>query len=287
MDSTQPAGHVFDAAGVKWAAIGSDCSGQLLSQSSVRIFPLETTGVKQTPLCGGHRLRSVGVFLLHIIPSSRNRLKLHTEVVGGVYNPPPPLSLLLSLHLIRLIWVNAGPYVDQCWVCPTPCALCPGGEIGQGGLLIEMCWRLIDVSAPVSGLFWTAVLIAGFTSHKEKKKINSGSGSWGLFVASRHYRLAEESLIFIICHLVSYRGNGCEWWLTSFLKSFHTESALAERKSHQRVGQVFRGHHESLLACFCMFWWSLALMKPHYRRFVVVFEDLYSVQTEVFSLTTY
>lgn len=165
----RPAGHVFDAAGVKWAAIGSDCSGQLLSQSSVRIFPLETTGVKQTPLCGGHRRRSVGVFLLHIITSSRNRLKLHAKVVGGVYNPPlhPPLSL--SLHLIRLIWVNAGPYVDRCWVCPTPCALCPGGEIGQGGLLIEMCWRLIDVSAPVSGLFRTAVLIAGFTSHKEKK----------------------------------------------------------------------------------------------------------------------
>lgn len=101
--------------------------------------------------------------------------------------------------------------MDRCWVCPTPCALCPGGEIGQGGLLIEMCWRLIDVSTPVSGLFRTALLIAGFTSHKEKKKkINSGSGSRGLFVASRHYRLAEESLIFIICHLVSYRGNGCE-----------------------------------------------------------------------------
>lgn len=165
-----PAGHVFDAAGVKWAAIGSDCSGQLSSQSSVRIFPLETTGVKQTPLCGGHRLRSVGVFLLHIITSSRNRNFTLKLLVESITPPPhPSLALSLSLHLIRLIWVNAGPYVDRCWVCPTPCALCPGGEIGQGGLLIEMCWRLIDVSAPVSGLFRTAVLIAGFTSHKEKK----------------------------------------------------------------------------------------------------------------------
>lgn len=55
-------------------------------------------------------------------------------------------------------------------MCPTLCALRPGGEIGRGGLLIEMCWRLIDVSAPVSGLFRTAVLIAGFTSHREEKK---------------------------------------------------------------------------------------------------------------------
>lgn len=47
----------------------------------------------------------------------------------------------------------------------------PGGEIGQGGSLIEMCWRLIDVSAPVSGLFRTAGLITGFISHREKKSI--------------------------------------------------------------------------------------------------------------------
>lgn len=64
--------------------------------------------------------------------------------------------------------------MDPSWVCLTPCALHPEGEIGQGGLLIEMCWRLIDVSAPVSGLFRTAVLIAGFTSHREKKSIVAG-----------------------------------------------------------------------------------------------------------------
>lgn len=64
--------------------------------------------------------------------------------------------------------------MDLGWVCSTLCALCPGGEIGQGGSLIEMCWRLIDVSAPVSGLFRTAVLIAGFTSHREKKSIVAG-----------------------------------------------------------------------------------------------------------------
>lgn len=62
---------------------------------------------------------------------------------------------------------HAEPYVDLGGACPTLCALCLGGEIGRGGLLIEMCWRLIDVSAPVSGLFRTAVLIAGFTSHRE------------------------------------------------------------------------------------------------------------------------
>lgn len=82
---------------------------------------------------------------------------------------------------------HAEPYVDLGGACPTLCALCLGGEIGRGGLLIEMCWRLIDVSAPVSGLFRTAVLIAGFTSHREGGgKINSSWGSYGLFFARRH-----------------------------------------------------------------------------------------------------
>lgn len=62
--------------------------------------------------------------------------------------------------------------------CARPRVLgAPGGEIGQGGSLIEMCWRLIDVSAPVSGLFRTAVLIAGFTSHREKKKSIAALGA--------------------------------------------------------------------------------------------------------------
>lgn len=72
--------------------------------------------------------------------------------------------------------------MDRCWVCLTPGAPYPGGEIGQGGSLIEMCWRLIDVWAPVSGLFRTAVLIAGFTSHREKKKsiVARGAGAYSL-----------------------------------------------------------------------------------------------------------
>ncbi len=46
--------------------------------------------------------------------------------------------------------------------------MCPGGQIGQGGALIETCRRLIDVLALVSGLFQTTMLIAGFRSRREK-----------------------------------------------------------------------------------------------------------------------
>ncbi|MEQ2160736.1 hypothetical protein GOODEAATRI_002490 [Goodea atripinnis] len=84
------------------------------------------------------------------------------------------------------------------------CALCPKGEIGPGGLLIEMCWRLIDVSAPVSGLFRTVLLIAGFTSH-EGKKINNSWNNSCLFFASNQC-FAEEGVILsfvILSSLIS------------------------------------------------------------------------------------
>ncbi len=47
--------------------------------------------------------------------------------------------------------------------------MCPGGQIGQGGALIETCRRLIDVLALVSGLFQTTMLIAGFRSRRENQ----------------------------------------------------------------------------------------------------------------------
>lgn len=84
------------------------------------------------------------------------------------------------------------------------CALCPEGEIGPGGLLIEMCWRLIDVSAPVSGLFRTTVLIAGFTSHREGEKKSMVAGATRVYSLQADINaFAEESVIFIICHFVS------------------------------------------------------------------------------------
>ena len=55
------------------------------------------------------------------------------------------------------------------------------GTDRPGGTLIEMCWRLIDVLALVSGLFQTTVLIAGFTSHRKNQY---GQGDQGLFFAS-------------------------------------------------------------------------------------------------------
>ena len=46
------------------------------------------------------------------------------------------------------------------------------GAAGEGTpwrRLIEMCRRPVDVWAPVSGLFGTTALIAGFTSHGENQ----------------------------------------------------------------------------------------------------------------------
>lgn len=105
--------------------------------------------------------------------------------------------------------------MDRCWVCPTPCALCPGGEVGQGGLLIEMCWRLIDVSAPVSGLFRTAVLIAGFTSHRERNQW--WLGVLGFILRCRHTLMLSRGgfdiyrVSFGLCRSASPRRRACVW----------------------------------------------------------------------------
>lgn len=55
--------------------------------------------------------------------------------------------------------------------------MCPEGQIGLGGALIETCRRLIDVLALVSGLFQTTMLIAGFRSWREKSIWPERSGT--------------------------------------------------------------------------------------------------------------
>lgn len=81
-----------------------------------------------------------------------------------------------------------------------------------------------------------------------KKKINSGSGSWGLFVAGRHYRLGRGE--FDIYHLsFGLRSRG---WLRVIADITSEGSPVPSQpwpggRGGQRLCQVLRGH---LSVCF-------------------------------------